>query len=143
LSRSGWRQLRWPATIRICVFSSRHAHISQSLCSCTGDVDFADLALQLRIIITLTNICIFFYELRCKMSRFYLKRTVMRTNTSILRYKQTSGKPHKAPSHAPLAKLKRLLLPAYKFIPETIAWLLFSRCYRYWRPIFGGGVALR
>jgi hypothetical protein len=75
------------------------------------------------------------------MSRFYLKGAIMRKNTSILRYKQTPGKPHKPPSHAPLAKLKGLLLPAYKFIPETIAWLLFSRCYRYWRPIFGGGVA--
>src|ERR1700737_3259212 len=49
----------------------------------------------------------------------------MRKNTSILRYQQTPGKPHKALSHAPLAKLKRLLLPAYNFIPETIACLLF------------------
>jgi hypothetical protein len=37
------------------------------------------------------------------MSRFYLKGTNMRKNTSILRYKQTPGNPHKPPSHAPLA----------------------------------------
>jgi peroxidase len=49
----------------------------------------------------------------------------MRKNMSILRYQQTQGKPHKALSHASLAKLKKLPLPAYKFIPETIACLLF------------------
>ena len=49
----------------------------------------------------------------------------MRKNMSILRYQQTRGKPHKALSHASLAKLKKLPLPAYKFIPETIACLLF------------------
>jgi peroxidase len=45
--------------------------------------------------------------------------------TSILRYQQTRGKPHKVLSHASLTKLKRLPLPAYKFIPETITCLLF------------------
>src|ERR1700676_1380522 len=49
----------------------------------------------------------------------------MRKNTSILRYQQTRGKPHKVLCHASLAKLKRLPLPAYKFIPETITCLLF------------------
>ena len=49
----------------------------------------------------------------------------MSKNTSLLRYQQTRGKPHKALGHAPLAKLKRLLLPAYNFIPEAIACLLF------------------
>src|ERR1700676_611432 len=49
----------------------------------------------------------------------------MRKNTSILRYQPTRGKPHKALSHPPLAKLKRLLLPDYNSIPETIAFLLF------------------
>src|ERR1700674_4700883 len=59
------------------------------------------------------------------MSRFYLKGTIMRKNTSILRYQQTWGNPHIDLCHASLAKLKRLPLPAYKFIPETITCLLF------------------
>src|ERR1700736_3810752 len=49
----------------------------------------------------------------------------MRKNTSILRYQQTRGKPQKVLNHASLAKLKRLPLPAYKFIPESITCLLF------------------
>jgi peroxidase len=49
----------------------------------------------------------------------------MSKNTSLLRYQKTRGEPHKALGHAPLAKLKRLLLPAYNFIPEAIACLLF------------------
>src|SRR6202047_4354225 len=48
----------------------------------------------------------------------------MRKNTSILRYQQRREKTDKVFSHAPLAKLKRLSLPAYKFIPETITCLL-------------------